>query len=146
MQSLHSILIVERPGLLKLRKKVGGSFDRTRDKLREETYKSEKLNYVLRRFHFPTKNINTVTECLEGIKTDSDRKNNPQKQSVRSPSEKQFGKRGGEEVIILEDTKNKQIDDDVFDTDCLCPFRRAAELFEKEAGKIATKRSECDQE
>ena len=145
-QSVHPVPVIERPGLSELRQKVSCPFDRTRDKLRKETHKSEELDDIPRRRHLSTIDVNAVREGLEGIKTDADGKDDPQEQPVRLSSEKQVGERCGKEIIVLENPQDKQVQENVHDADGPRFFRRFPEAVDEQAGSIAAERSECNQE
>ena len=72
--AIHGLRIVESSGLLKLGEQVGGALDGAGDKLWEETHKSEELDDIAGGLQFLAVNINAVTQCLEGVKTDADGK------------------------------------------------------------------------
>lgn len=100
--AVHGLRIVESSGFLKLGEQVGGALDGTGDKLWEETHKSEELDDIAGGLQFLAVNINAVTQCLEGVKTDADGKDDVKQQSVSMSKWEEFAERGNEEVVVFE--------------------------------------------
>ena len=72
------------------------------------------------RLQFSPKDVDTITQRLEGVETDAHRKDYFQQQSVRLPAEESIRKGGDKEIVILEYPQNQQVYDDVQDIGRLC--------------------------
>ena len=139
-QPVHTRFIVEGPGLFQLRQKIRRPLDRARQQLREESDISAILDDIPRGLQFPPKYVDTITQRLERVETDADRKNYFQQQTVRLPAEESIRKGGDKEVVILEYPQNQQVDDDVQDVGRLRLPRCIPVLFNGQPAGITEQR------
>ncbi len=90
-----------------------GTLDWAGDKLRKETDKGKEGNDVFCGLKSFTIDINSITQGLKRIKTDSDRKTDTQCRKMRLKSEgfEKYSSRVNKEVEILEKAKKTEVDD-----------------------------------
>ena len=104
---------------------MGGSLDGACHQLREETDVGEELHDVACRLDVAAIDVDAVTECLEGIETDAHRQDDVlcrPVEMVAEHHEEQAVEVVNEEVVVFENPKNGQVEDDVAGTDRSLPF------------------------
>ena len=86
-----------------------GAFDWTRDQLRKHAYKGCVFNKMFLWFTYAPIDVDGVTQCLEGIKADSDREYESKCIWVERKTETVCGdgETGGKPVKIFEDKQNR---------------------------------------
>ena len=110
--SIYRLVLVELAILLKLRQEVCGAFDRTSYELREEGYVRKESDNVACGFYFATIDINGVTKRLEGVEGDTHRQDDAQQQAICGNAE-QLPELADKEVLVLEQVKDCQIEDNI---------------------------------
>lgn len=58
-------------------------------------------------------NVDAVAEGLEGVEGDAHRENKVEQQAIAMAVKKSVSKRLGKEVVVLEETEDKEVDDDI---------------------------------
>lgn len=111
--AVNGLAVVERARAGKLRQQVGCPLDRTSNKLRKETDKGKKLHHVVRGLQLLLVNIYAVAQRLKGVETDANGQNDVQQQTVGAAVKKSIRKRSDEKVVVLENAKYKQIDNNI---------------------------------
>lgn len=101
--TVHRLLIVEHPPLLKLRQQVRCPLNRSCHQLREETQKCRKRYQVPRRRYLSLIHINGIRQRLKGVETNPHRQHQVQQMRLCIHS-KQPSKRLDKEIVILENT------------------------------------------
>ena len=105
-------VVVEFPFLQKLRQEVRRPLDGPGHELWEERDEGEEGDDVLGRLNLAAIDIDGVGKRLESVERDTDGQNHLQQKSVCGDVE-QLRKLRDEEVIILEDSQNQQVQDDI---------------------------------
>ena len=143
--SVHARFIVEGPGLGQLLQQIRRPFNRARQELREESYISEILDNIMRRFQLSTINIDAITQRLECIEADANGQDDAKQKAIRLPAQEKIRERSGEKIIILEHAQNQQIHDDVQHIDRLRFPRRVPIFFYEHAAAITEQRRKGQQ-
>ena len=128
-QAIDSLRIFKHPFTPELGEQIRGSFDRTGDKLREETHIGEELNDVPRRLNLSPVDIYRIAEGLESVETDPDRKDQMQEYSIRLAAQEKIRETLGKEIIVFEQTQYPEIQDYVGGADPL-GFATVLPIFE----------------
>ena len=145
-QPVDTLLVRKGARLPELRQQVRRPFDRAGHQLREETDKSKELDDVAGGRQLSAENVDGITQRLEGIETDTHGKDHLDQQSVRIPAQKRIGKGGHEEVVVLENAKYQQVNDDIDDIHRLGPAGIVPILFNQQTRPEAARGGEGNQE
>ena len=119
--SVHSLVIGEAPVRLELRQEVGSAFNGAGHQLREERNKSKESDDVLGGFYLLAINVYGIAEGLESIEGNADRKDDFEEQAICVNAE-ELSKLGDKEVIVFEDGKDGEVENDVSRHPSLCEF------------------------
>ena len=119
--SIHGLVIGEAPVRLELRQEVGSAFNRSGHQLREERNKSKESDDVLGGFYLLAIDIYRVAEGLESIEGNADRKDDFEEQAICVNAE-ELSKLGDKEVIVFEDGKYAEVENDVSRHPSFCGF------------------------
>ena len=106
--TIYALLVGEFAILKELRQEVRSSFNGTGYQLRKERYKRKESNDIFCRLDVSTIYINGVTEGLERIERNADRKNNL-KQKAIGANTKEMPKFRNKEIIIFERCKDSEV-------------------------------------
>ena len=112
----------------------------------EETDECKELDDVSCRLKFSLVYVYAIAKRLECVETDSYRQDEMQEQSVIFSSKEQVCERRNKEVVILEYTKNQEIDDDVQSIDSSSLSAILSKHVNQQSCNETTRRGECYKE
>ena len=117
--SVHGLVVIEFAVGLELRQEVRGAFNRTCDKLREECYVRKEGNDITCWFYLLAIDVDGITECLESIERNADRKDDSKQKAVCGDA-KELSELAYKEIVVLEDCENGEIESYISS----CPYFR----------------------
>jgi hypothetical protein len=113
--AVNSCSIIELAQFKKLRQKVCSTLYGAGNQLREEAYESEECHHIVGRLNLALVNINGVTERLKGVKRDANGQYQMERNEAYMPAKgcTSFLKALGKEVVILVDTQDSKVKDNI---------------------------------
>ena len=144
--SICSLFVHKRPRFPELRQQVCRPFNRAGHELREETDEGEELDDIARGLQLSAVYVDRITQCLESIETNAHGKDYLNQQSGRIPAQERISKGGDEKVVILENSKNQQVNYDVNDIHRLGLAGIVPTLFNQQTRPETARGRECNQE
>ena len=106
--TIYALLVGEFAILEELRQEVRSSFNGTGYQLRKERYKRKESNDIFCRSYIASIDIYGITEGLERVERNADRKNNL-KQKAIGANTKEMPKFRNKEIVIFERCKDSEV-------------------------------------